>query len=503
MIEASISFQDDAVHAAVDDRLFSSFIEHVGRAVYGGIYEPSHASADESGFRRDVLELVRELGVSLVRYPGGNFVSAYNWEDGVGPLETRPRRLDLAWRSLEPNRVGIREFNEWCAKAGAQVMPALNLGTRGIDEARSFIEYCNHPGGTHWSDMRCAHGALTPFGFKVWCLGNEMDGKWQIGRKSAMEYGSLAREVAKALKTVDGTIEVVACGSSSSHMPTFPEWDATVLEQCYEDVDYLSLHYYLDNAANDLPEFLAQSQDMAAFIRTVASTADYVKAKMRSRKLMKLSFDEWNVWYHSKSADALVEPWTVGPALLEDVYTLEDALVVGCCLITLLKNADRVRIACLAQLVNAIAPIMTSNAGPAWRQTTYYPFLHASRFGRGNVLKTLVSSPTYRSEKHGDVPFLESVATQDARAGTVSVFCVNRSPHHELLLRGSLSGFKTCTVIEHLVLSDGDTKARNTSAEPQRVAPRRTDDTTLDDGGFRAILPSLSWNVIRLRTRPE
>jgi alpha-N-arabinofuranosidase len=498
MIGARLLLHRDAVSATVDDRVFGSFIEHLGRAIYGGIYEPGHPTADDEGFRGDVLELVRELGVPIIRYPGGNFASCYNWEDTVGPVENRPRRLDLSWRSIEPNVVGLREFYRWASTAGANVMPALNLGTRGIDAARNLVEYCNFPSGTYWSEMRRSHGSPEPYGFKVWCLGNEMDGPWEIGRRTAEDYGQLAGQVGKALKQFDPSLELVACGSSSNHMPTFPEWEATTLERCYDVVDYLSLHEYLKDTDNDLATFLAQSLEMDQFIHTVISTADFVKAKLRNRKTIMLSFDEWNVWFHSRQADVLVDPWTIGPRLLEDVYTLEDALVVGCCLITLLRHADRVKIACLAQLVNAIAPIMTENGGPAWRQTIFYPFMHASRFGRGRVLDTLVRSPTYGNKRHGEVPFLESVATWNEERGEITIFCVNRCITDQLEIRGTIAGFGQSTVIEHLVLSDDDVSATNTREHPMRVVPHLMSETRVEGETFRTILPKLSWNVIRL-----
>ncbi len=488
------------VKAAVDERLFGSFVEHLGRAIYGGVYEPAHPKADEDGFRTDVLDMVRELRVPIVRYPGGNFVSSFDWEDSVGPVEQRPRRLDLAWRAVEPNAVGLNEFARWAKKAGSQLMIALNLGTRGIDAARNLVEYCNHPGGSRWSDLRRSHGAPDPHGFKVWCLGNEMDGPWQVGYKSADDYGKLAAEVAKSLKLFDPGLELVACGSSNTKMPTFPQWEATVLERCYDSVDYISLHNYFKNLDDDLPTFLAESLDMDRFITTVAGTADFVKAKKRSRKTINLSFDEWNVWFHSRDADERVAPWTVGPRLLEDVYTFEDALVVGCCLITLLRHADRVKMACLAQLVNTIAPIMTENGGPAWRQTIYYPFLHASCFGRGVVLESLVHSPCYDNRTFGSVPYLESVATLDQGAGELTVFAVNRSPKEDLMLEAALGGFGECKLIEHVVMTNADPKAVNTKVDPLRVAPRPISGARVDGGVLQAPLPPLSWNVLRLKT---
>ena len=498
MRAARIKLDPDFRVAEVDPRLYGSFIEHLGRAVYGGIYEPGHPTAEDTGFRGDVLELVRELRVPVVRYPGGNFVSGYNWEDGVGPPERRPRRLDLAWKTLETNRVGTNEFVAWAERAGAQVMMAVNLGTRGVDAARNLVEYCNHPGGSYWSDLRRSHGVEEPHGIGLWCLGNEMDGPWQIGRKTAEEYGLLAAEAAKAMKWVDEKVELVAGGSSNSAMPTFPEWERTVLEHTYEYVEYISLHTYYGNPENDLGTFLARSLDMDAFIDAVASTCDYVKAKKRSKKRLDLAFDEWNVWFHSVERDRELEPWSEAPPQLQDVYTLEDALVVGCMLITLLKHADRVKIGCLAQLVNVIAPIMTAPGGAAWRQTIFYPFLHASTHGHGSVMWLQTDSPSYESEEFGAVPLLEAAATLDEERGQLTIFAVNRDQSAPLSLEGDLRGFTGYSMTEHIVLDHEDPKARNTAEHPNSVAPRREDGAGLHDGRLTALLPRLSWNVLRL-----
>ncbi|HET6452306.1 MAG TPA: alpha-N-arabinofuranosidase, partial [Spirochaetia bacterium] len=252
-----------------DPRLFGSFIEHIGRAVYGGIFEPGHPTADSDGFRRDVIDLVRELRVPFIRYPGGNFVSGYDWWDGVGPVAGRPRKKDLAWKVIEPNTVGVNEFVKWAARAGAEVNMSVNLGTRGPDEARALVEYCNSPAGTHWSDLRVSHGLPEPHKIRTWCLGNEMDGPWQICHKTAEEYGRAAAEAAKVMKWVDPGIELVACGSSFPGMPTYPQWESTVLEHVYEHVEYVSLHCYYGNPENDTANFLAKSLSMDEQIRTV------------------------------------------------------------------------------------------------------------------------------------------------------------------------------------------------------------------------------------------
>ncbi|MFD1991493.1 alpha-N-arabinofuranosidase [Paenibacillus nicotianae] len=484
--------------AEVDKRIYGSFIEHLGRAVYGGIYDPSHASADESGFRNDVKQLIQELQVPIIRYPGGNFVSGYNWEDGVGPVASRPKRLELAWKTVEPNEVGTNEFMKWAKEAGSEVMMAVNLGTRGIDAARNLIEYCNHPGNSYYSDLRKQHGANDPYNIKTWCLGNEMDGPWQIGHKTADEYGRLALETAKAMRQVDSSIELVACGSSNTGMPTFPEWEATTLDHTYEAVDYISLHQYYGNPTNNTADYLARSMDMDHFIHTVISTCDYIKAKKRSKKTMNLSFDEWNVWYHSNEADSKMDPWSIAPPQLEDVYNFEDALLVGSMLLTFLRHADRVKMACLAQLVNVIAPIMTEDGGRVWKQTIFYPYMHTSTFGRGVSLKPVVDSPKYDASDYTDVPYLDSAVVYDEENEYLTIFALNRHLSESLDLNCDVRSFEGYQIEEHIVLENDDLKAVNT-ADEEKVAPHRGGQSQLDNGILTARLAKASWNVIRLR----
>ena len=475
----------------VDRRLFGSFLEHLGRAVYGGIYEPEHPAADEMGFRRDVLEMVKKLGVPVVRYPGGNFVSGYCWEDGTGPREQRPRRMELAWSTVETNQVGIDEFQQWAKLAGADVMMAVNLGTRGVEEAKNLLEYCNFPGGTKYAEQRRANGFAEPFGIKYWCLGNEMDGPWQIGHKTAREYARLAAETGRVMKMMDPGVELVVCGSSNSGMPTFVDWEETVLNETYDIADYISLHSYYGNPEGDSRTFLACSRDMDKFITTVAAVCDVVKQRKRSDKTMMLSFDEWNVWFHSAEQDKKLEKWTVAPPQLEDVYNFEDALVVGCLLITLLRHADRVKMACLAQLVNVIAPIMTENGGRCWAQTIFYPFMDASRYGRGMSLHTAVECDTYDAGQYGKTPYLEAIALADEESRSVTVFAVNRSLEEEMELSVSVTGFGALRMLGHTVLHCDDLKAVNTADSPDTVQPRElpVEDTV--------VLPPQSWNVLR------
>ena len=475
--------------APVDRRLFGSFVEHMGRCVYTGIFEPGHPRADEDGLRTDVLDLVRELGVTVIRYPGGNFVSNYRWEDGVGPVGDRPRRLDLAWRSIESNRFGLNEFMRWAAQARVEPMMAVNLGTRGIQAAAELVEYCNVADGTALSELRRKHGVTQPHDVKLWCLGNEMDGPWQIGSLTAREYGRLAARAGQAMRRVDPGIELVACGSSNSTMPTFAAWEATVLEEAYDQVDYLSLHNYYDPAKYDEATFRASAVDLDDFIDDVVSTADHVRAKLRRTKRINLALDEWNVWFQSRFTEPEDRGIEDTPALIEDDYDVTDAMVVGSLLISMLRHADRLTIGCQAQLVNIIAPIRTQAGGPAWRQTIFHPFAHTARLARGTVLRVALTAPTMPTGRFGDVPAVDAVATHDEETGALTVFVVNRGLE-EVTLRMDLRSFPRLRPGSHLRLAENDRALINTMDAPERVVPQH------DTGGTTVTLPPVSWHAL-------
>jgi alpha-L-arabinofuranosidase len=486
----------------INRRLFGSFVEHLGRCVYDGIYEPGHPTADADGFRQDVIDLVGELGVSTIRYPGGNFVSGFRWEDSVGPKGERPRRLDLAWHSTETNEVGLHEFSSWLEKVGSELMLAVNLGTRGTLEALDLLEYSNLRGGTALSDSRVANGRVEPFDVRMWCLGNEMDGPWQLGHRSADDYGKIASQTAKALRQVDPGLELVVCGSSSAHMPTFGEWERVVLHHTYEDVDYISCHAYYEERGGDLGSFLASAVDMDHFIETVVATADHVGAVKGSTKKIDISFDEWNVWYidryHGVDKIEGIDNWPVAPRLLEDIYSVADAVVFGNLMISLLKHADRVTSASLAQLVNVIAPIMTEPGGPAWKQTTFFPFAVTSRLAVGASLEVRLESPTYATDAYGEVPVLDAVATHDPETGAVALFLVNRdqSEAHEVSV--DISAVSGVTIIESVSLWDDDRNAKNTLEDPERVGLKTNDSAVIDGGRLTVTLPPVSWTAISL-----
>jgi alpha-N-arabinofuranosidase len=500
MHTGTLSIDPAFVVAPVNRRVFGSFVEHMGRCVYGGIYEPGHPTSDGTGLRGDVIDLVREQGVTAVRYPGGNFVSGYQWEDGVGPVEERPTRLDAAWRTIETNAFGLNEFMSWARKADVEPIMAINLGTRGLKEALDLLEYANHPHGTALSDARVAHGAEEPHGIRMWCLGNEMDGPWQLGHKTADEYGRLAAETARALRQRDADLELVACGSSGRSMPTFGTWEATVLEHTYDLVDYVSAHAYYQLDGDDVGSFLASSVDMDRFIREVVASADAVGARLSSSKRIDVAFDEWNVWYQRELQESgLPEEWTVAPRLSEDAYTVLDAVVVGSLLLTLLRHADRVTAACQAQLVNTIGSIRCEPDGPAWRQSTFHPFALTARHARGQVLQTQVAAPTTTTERFGEVPVLDSVATYDAEAGRVAVFVVNRDPAERVAFSTDLRAFGAATLVEATLIGDDDLFAVNTMEEPDRVAPAPHPSGSVDGTTLTAELPPASWSMFLLQ----
>jgi len=486
--------------APLDRNLFGSFLEHLGRAIYEGIYDPGSKLSDSNGFRKDVMDEVRQMGVPIVRYPGGNFVSGYNWLDGVGPKQDRPRVLDKAWNSLNTNQFGTNEFMAWCKGTGTLPLMGLNLGTGTPEDAAALVEYCNVDKGTKWSELRRKHGFAEPYKVKHWCLGNEMDGPWQIGHMTATEYGLKAQDAARQMHYVDPSLQLIACGSSGPFMPTYLEWDREVLEQCYDYVDGLSLHRYVgntpDETGGDSAKFLAMNLSMEKQIAETVAVCDMVRGHKRSPKKLWLSFDEWNVWYRARSGDAVNGHEQEAPHLLEEVYNLEDALLVGGFVNTLIRNADRVKLACLAQLINVIAPIMT-NANGLVRQTIYYPYNWALQFARGSVLNLVVESPTYEVKGMGQVPYLDVAGTVDPENGKVSVFVLNRDLAKAHTVELNWQDKAPARVLSSFLLTGDDLKASNTFDAPQRVVPRALDKPSITGGRAKFEAPARSYSVIQ------
>jgi alpha-N-arabinofuranosidase len=486
--------------ASIDRNLFGSFLEHLGRAIYEGIYDQGSKLSDSNGFRKDVVEEVRALGVPIIRYPGGNFVSGYNWLDGVGPQQDRPRVLDKAWNSINSNQFGTDEFMMWCKAVGTKPLMGLNLGTGTAEQAAALVEYCNVERGTRWSELRRKNGIAEPYKVQNWCLGNEMDGPWQIGHMTATEYGYKAADAARQMRDVDPALTLIACGSSGPLMPTYLAWDREVLEQCYEYVDALSLHRYIGNSqeetGGDSSKYLAMNLTMDRQIAETVAVCDYVRGRKRSPKALWLSFDEWNVWYRARSGDAVNGHEQEAPHLLEEVYNLEDALLVGGIVNTLLRNADRVKLACLAQLVNVIAPIMT-NAKGLFRQTIYYPYSWGLQMARGDVLSLLTESPSYEVSGIGTVPYLDVTGTFSKENGNVSLFILNRDLSNAHQVDVVWEGAPPTRVLTSTVLTGSDLKASNGFDSPKRVVPQDLAKPVTSGGHTKFEVPARSYTVIQ------
>jgi len=506
---AKVSLGLVAPRADFNRRLFGAFLEHLGRSIYTGVYDPGNPLSDERGFRKDAIREVADLHVPIIRYPGGNFVSGYNWLDGVGPKKDRPTVLERAWNSLETNQFGTNDFMDWAKAVGTEPLLGFNLGTGNSEMAVAYIEYCNYARGTKWSDLRRSHGYEQPHKVKYWCLGNEMDGPWQMGRLTAREYGRKARDIAQQARIIDADVQLIACGSSNTIMPTYLNWDREVLEECYDQVDGISLHNYFGNepqlSGGKSERFLAQNLDMERQILEITAVADLVQGLYRSPKKLWLSFDEWNVWYRARAHEHLDGKGQFAPHLLEEVYNLEDALLTGGFLNTLMRQSERVRVACLAQIVNVIAPLVTSPTG-ILRQSIYFPYAMALKYAHGRMLDLEVEGETYPIHAAGlradfarneNVPFLDVVATYDAKEKQVAVFALNRDLANERELALNFEDVRPSKVLACETVTGTDLKAFNTFASPNKVVTTRLD--AMKAGAKMSVkLPARSYTVVHL-----
>ena len=497
--------------ADLDRRLLGAFLEHLGRAIYTGVYEPGSKLADSRGFRTDVIAEIKALDCPIMRYPGGNFVSGYNWLDGVGPKDKRPTVIERAWNSLETNQFGTNEFIDWCKAVGTEPLLAFNLGTGTPEQGVAYVEYCNVAKGTKWSELRREHGYEQPHAVKTWCLGNEMDGPWQMGHMTAREYGRKARDAARQIRVLDPKLELIACGSSNTIMPTYLVWDREVLEECYDQVDAISLHNYYGNtpalSGKDSSRYLAMNLDMERQILEIGAVCDYVQAVKRSPKRLWLSFDEWNVWYRARGGRFANGQGAFAPRLLEEEYNLEDALLVGGFVNTLLRQAERVRVGCLAQILNVIAPLVT-NETSVLRQSIYYPYAWALRYATGRVLDLRVESETYPIKAEGlrpdfardeQVPFLDVAATHDPKTGEVCLLMLNRDLASEREIALEWRDGTPSRVLACETLTGTDLKAANTFAQPKLVAPRPLEPPR-PGSSMTFKLPPRSYSVAHVAT---
>jgi alpha-N-arabinofuranosidase len=491
----TITLHPDFQIGRIDPRIFGGFLEHIGRAVYQGVYDPECAHADEEGFRADVLAALRRLRMTTMRYPGGNFASGYHWMDGIGPRDRRPIVRDLAWQSIEPNQVGTDEIIALCRNMGWQPMLTVNLGTGTPEEARNWVEYCNCPAGTQYADKRTANGHTEPFDVKLWCLGNEMDGPWQLGHVPAGQYAVRAQQAAKMMKDVDQSIELVVCGSCGVTMPTYMAWDESVLAYVGDLADYISLHRYVGNRAGDTPDYLAITNSIDRQIEEMDAACRFIQAKRRSKKRAYLCFDEWNVWYKNHQTDGAGKH---APHLVEEVYNLEDALVVAGFLNSFIRHADVLKIANIAQIVNVIAPILT-RGDQMLIQSIFYPFEMFSRRRDGISLMPTVAGPTYEGSTNGPVHVVDVSAVLADDGDCLHVFAVNRSLAEPAIIQVRLLDRTLLALDSAELLTGADPSLANTFEQPDLLVPCTYGATRISDGEAVAELPPLSVVAMSFR----
>ena len=477
----------------VDPRLFGGFLEHMGRAVYEGVYQPESPLADEHGFRRDVLGALRRLNLSAMRYPGGNFASGYHWQDGVGPRDQRPTVRELAWQSLEPNRFGTEDYLQLCRHLGWTPMLTVNLGTGTPEEARAWVEYCNSPAGSRYADLRAAAGHPAPHAVGLWCLGNEMDGPWQIGHVPAEHYAIRAQQAAKLMKDVDKSIEVVACGSCTTTLPTYMEWDRQVLEYLGDYADYISLHRYVGNREADTLNYLAVTNSIDQQIEEMDAACRFAQAKRRSPRRAYLCFDEWNVWYKNMQMDGAGQ---FAPHLIEEVYNLEDALVVAGFLNSFIRHADVVKIANLAQIVNVIAPLLT-RGDELLIQSIFYPLEMMAARRTGLALRPDVQGPAYTSASYGDAFYVDPSAIWNA--DRLHVFVTQRHLTETATVRVKLADRGLLALESAEMLTGPSAQAANSFDAPHALAPQPFGAVQIADGVATLRLPPLSVTALTFK----
>ncbi len=479
--------------ARVDPRIFGGFLEHMGRAVYQGVYEPESPHADEDGFRQDVLSTLRRLQMPVMRYPGGNFASGYHWMDGLGPKSGRPIVRELAWQSTETNQFGTEEYIRLCRKLNWSPMITVNMGTGTPEEARNWVEYCNAPVGTHYANLRSENGSSVPHAVKLWCLGNEMDGLWQLGHVPAEHYAIRAWQAAQMMKSVDPSLELVVCGSSGNEMKTYLDWDRQVLEYMGEMADYISLHRYVGNRSGNTADFLAVTNSIDKQIEEIDTVCRFVQGKSRSQSRTYLCFDEWNVWYKNMEMDG---EGKFAPHLIEEIYNLEDALVVAGFLNSFIRHADVVKIANIAQIVNVIAPLQT-RGDELLVQTIFYPFEMYARRREGTSLQVATHGPEYDSQSYGTAYMVDSSAILSD--DKLHVFATNRSLNEVARVEVDLADGQIVALENGELLTGPAPEAANSWEQPKTISPQAFATPEFVNGQAVFELPPLSLAALTFR----
>jgi alpha-N-arabinofuranosidase len=495
--EARIKIDLDRRIGEVHPYVFGNFAEHLGRCIYGGLYEENSPLSDDKGYRKDVMKAMQDLGVTLLRWPGGNFVSGYNWKDGIGPKDQRPTRVDQAWGALDSNRFGTDEFLQYCERAGVTPYICINAGLGSIGEAREWVEYVNESRHTYLADLRRKNGRDKPYNVKIWGLGNEIDGPWQLGHKNAEDYAKFALEAAKAMRRADESIQLIASGSSNFRSDSWVEWNRVVLERLKNDIDYISLHTYIGNRENNFEKFLAEGQLIDQRIEVVKGQIRAVQATMAKPRPIYIAYDEWNVWYRARGGTE----FEIGKTGLEEQYNYEDALAMGMFFNSFIRNADIVKMANLAQIVNVIAPIFTNKQG-MFLQPIFFPIAEYAKQKGLDSLDLHVTSPTYRVGDREPIPYLDSSATYDAKTGTVYVNVLNRSEKRDIAARVEAPEKSLGAQVGVWEMNHPDFKAMHNFGDDQKVRPKtRVLTAKLDRNGFEYTFPAHSLTILKLQVR--
>jgi alpha-N-arabinofuranosidase len=486
---ARIKVDTDRTIGEVDPLLFGNFSEHLGRMIYGGIYEEGSPLSDANGYRMDVMEAVKQLNVSILRWPGGNFASGYNWKDGIGPKDQRPVRIDLAWNDLESNRFGTDEFLRYCELLKIEPYICINAGLGSVDDARHWVEYCNESRHTYWADQRRKNGREEPYKVKYWALGNEIDGPWQLGNKSAEEYSKFALETAKAMRLVDRNIKLVASGSSN-YGADWIAWNRIVLQTLRNQVDYIAIHTYINNRDNDLERFLAWSQTIDHYIEVTAALIRQAQSGQANPRPIYVAYDEWNVWYRTGNREKL-----------EEIYNFEDALAMGVFFNSFFRHANVVKMANLAQMVNVIAPIMTNKQG-LFLQPTYFPIAEYGKQRGNQALDVWVSAPTYQLQNRPQLRYLDVSASYSAKDGALYLNVLNRSKDKDLTTRIENQQGKLESEVGVWQMNNADLKATHTFGDDKKVRPVTSSlAATVQNNSFSYTFPAHSLTILKLRVK--
>lgn len=491
---ARIKIDTDRTIGEVHPHVFGNFAEHLGRCIYGGLYEEGSPLSDSNGFRKDVMQAIKGLNVSILRWPGGNFVSGYDWKDGIGPKDSRPVRPEGAWGGTESNRFGTDEFLRYSELIGVEPYVCINAGLGSITDARDWVEYTNETRDTYWAQQRRKNGRDKPYNVKYWGLGNEIDGPWQLGHKNADDYAKFALEAAKAMRRVDPSIKLIASGSSNFNAD-WVTWNRTVLERLKNDIDYISLHTYIGNQANDFERFLAASQEMDERIEIVEGQIKAVQSSMRNPRPIYIAYDEWNVWYRARGGGE----HETGATRLEEKYNFEDALAMGMFFNSFLRHADSVKMANLAQIVNVIAPIFTNEKG-LFLQPIYFPIAEYAKQGGNMSLQVWSTGPTYKLANRAPLEYLDVSSTHDTKNGFVYLNVLNRSKDKAIAASienqtGKLAGPASVWEMNH-----ADMKAVHTFGDNQKVRPAMREVALTPKGdGFEYTFPAHSLTILKMK----